>query len=209
MNKSYYEKNRDRVLERVKTYQNAHKEEILGKRRTYYLQHRVEILEARKIYAANNREKIAAAKKLRWYANREKELLRLKTYQATHRKERVQRHRERLAGDLNYRLQYNLRQRFYKALKGNAKRGSAIKDLGCSIAEFRFYIEGKFADGMSWANYGKWHLDHIIPLAYFDLSDPKQVSQVCHYTNYQPLWAADNRRKWKSIPYERQTNTEA
>ena len=48
---------------------------------------------------------------------------------------------------------------------------------------------------MTWDNWGDWHLDHIIPLSHFDLSDRKQLKQACHYTNMQPLWAADNLSK--------------
>lgn len=48
---------------------------------------------------------------------------------------------------------------------------------------------------MSWDNYGKWHIDHIKPLADFDLSDPKQFKEACHYSNLQPLWAEENHKK--------------
>jgi hypothetical protein len=81
------------------------------------------------------------------------------------------------------------------AIKGNAKRGSAVRDLGCSIPEFIGYIADKFQKGMSWDNHGEWHLDHIKPLASFDLEDLKQFKQAVHYTNYQPLWAFDNLSK--------------
>ena len=66
--------------------------------------------------------------------------------------------------------------------------------IGCSIPEFKFYIEGKFSDGMTWENYGYhgWHLDHIIPLAFYDLSNREQFLKAVHYTNLQPLWARDN-----------------
>ncbi len=45
---------------------------------------------------------------------------------------------------------------------------------------------------MSWDNYGEWHLDHIRPLSSFDIADRAQFLIAAHYTNYQPLWAADN-----------------
>lgn len=97
--------------------------------------------------------------------------------------------------DLNYRLADYLRARMRLAIKSNQKTGSAIKDLGCSIEEFIKYITTKFTEGMTWANYGEWHLDHIKPLAAFDLTDRKQFLQAAHYTNYQPLWAHDNLTK--------------
>jgi len=48
---------------------------------------------------------------------------------------------------------------------------------------------------MTWDNYGEWHIDHETPCAAFDLTDPVQQSNCFHYSNLQPLWAEENRRK--------------
>lgn len=95
------------------------------------------------------------------------------------------------------RLKNNLRSRISKIISGVVKQGSAIYDLGCSIEEFKRYIQSKFQSGMTWDNYGHktWHIDHIKPLSSFDLTDPKQLKEACHYTNLQPLWAKDNLEK--------------
>lgn len=86
----------------------------------------------------------------------------------------------------------NLRIRIYSALKGKCKSKSTMKLIGCSIENLQKHLELKFQDGMSWANYGKWHVDHIKPCASFDLSNQKQQEECFHYTNLQPLWARDN-----------------
>lgn len=93
--------------------------------------------------------------------------------------------------DLNYRIACLLRTRLYDAVR-NDRSGSAVKDLGCSIEDFKGYISNFFVGGMTWDNYGEWHLDHIKPLSKFDLTDRIQFKEACHYTNYQPLWAKDN-----------------
>lgn len=59
------------------------------------------------------------------------------------------------------RMRKSLTTRLWNAIHNNYKTGSAIRDLGCSIPEFKKYIETKFQPGMSWGNYGKWHIDHI------------------------------------------------
>jgi hypothetical protein len=99
------------------------------------------------------------------------------------------------------KISHNLRRRLQKALKGNFKSGSAVRDLGCSIEELKRHLESQFKPGMSWNNYGRdgWHIDHIIPLSKVDLSDREQLKKVCHYTNLQPLWAIDNLSKGNRI----------
>jgi len=118
-----------------------------------------------------------------------------------HRKEiskrQLKRNTERRKTDIQFRLAGNLRSRLNEGLKKNFKTGSAVRDLGCSMGEFKVYVEKRWLAGMSWDNYGPngWHLDHITPLASFDLQDPNQLRKACYYTNYQPLWAEDNRKK--------------
>ena len=66
----------------------------------------------------------------------------------------------------------------------------------CSTDELNKHLESLFQQGMSWDNYGEWHIDHIRPCASFDLTDFEQQKQCFHYSNLQPLWAADNFAKW-------------
>ena len=72
--------------------------------------------------------------------------------------------------------------------------------LGCSIEEFKAHIERQFRDGMTWDNHSRgekcWHLDHIKPLASLkDITDTETLKEICHYTNYQPLWEKENLAK--------------
>jgi len=85
-----------------------------------------------------------------------------------------------------------LYNRLHRALKGKSNVGSMKKNLGCTMKEFMEHIVGLFQPGMSWKNWGKWHLDHIQPLYSFDLADPEQLARAAHYTNIRPLWAAEN-----------------
>ena len=94
--------------------------------------------------------------------------------------------------DNDFRLKILLRTRVNRALKNNQKAGSAVRDLGCSIEELKLHLEKQFQPEMTWENQGQWHIDHIIPLCFFDLTNREQFLKACHYTNLQPLWAFDN-----------------
>tara|TARA_R110002012_G_C11438674_1_gene590307 strand:- start:44 stop:736 length:693 start_codon:yes stop_codon:yes gene_type:complete len=79
------------------------------------------------------------------------------------------------------------------------KQARSQELMSCSYKVARKHIESLFKDGMSWDNYGKWHMDHIIPCAAFDLRCPVQQLACCHYKNLQPLWAFDNMSKGSQI----------
>ena len=99
--------------------------------------------------------------------------------------------------DPQYRLMANMRSRMSISLKRNTKISSIYKYIGIDIKAFYIYIETLFQEGMSWENYGykTWHLDHILPLSSFDLSNDEELYKVWNYKNLQPLWAKDNLSK--------------
>jgi hypothetical protein len=80
---------------------------------------------------------------------------------------------------------------------GTSISRAAQSFLGCSISGLRVHLEKQFKPGMTWENHGYagWHVDHIRPLASFDLRDPVQQKVCFHYTNLQPLWAPENIEK--------------
>jgi hypothetical protein len=48
---------------------------------------------------------------------------------------------------------------------------------------------------MSWANYGRWHVDHKKSCASFELTQEDQFAQCWELGNLQRIWAKDNVRK--------------
>jgi len=103
--------------------------------------------------------------------------------------------KRRKARDPSFKLLANCRTHIYKVLKGNIKSKKTKELLGCTVEELKRYLSNKFVDNMSFENYGKWHIDHIIPCASFDFTKPEEQAKCFHYTNLQPLWAIDNIKK--------------
>lgn len=183
-------------------YRAENKDKSLEYSRKYYHDNKKELNKRRAEYSQKHKDKEAARKK-EWYeANKERVLKKKKDRYEANKEEIIRRETDRCRNNIQEVIKKSLRARLRQSLKRNTKVGSAVRDLGCSIAELKLHLEKQFADGMTWENYGKWHIDHIIPLASFDLTDREQLLQACHYTNLQPLWAEDNLRKGAKSPEE-------
>ena len=103
--------------------------------------------------------------------------------------------------NLSFRISVNLRSRIRQAIAQNKKCDHTKNLLGCTLDEFKAYLESKFQAGMTWENYSYrgWHIDHIRPCSSFDLSDTEQQRQCFHYTNLQPMWCLENIGKGSKI----------
>ena len=136
----------------------------------------------------NKNKNLIKVKKAK-YKEQYKLAKRTKEYRAIRNKSR----RSRYKNDIQYKLSCVLRSRLKMALKGKAKEIKTLDSIGCSIQQLILHIEVKFQPGMSWDNYGEWHIDHIKPISLFKLPDELKLAN--HYTNLQPLWAEDNFKK--------------
>ena len=153
-------------------------------------------------HLAKNKGTIRAAckecsKKARrlYYQKHKKEIIRQTTeYQNNRRKT-----------DPGFKMKRNLRSRLYSALKSqNARKSNrTLKLTGCTVPFLMGYIESKFKEGMTWENYGTWHMDHIYPCSKFDLTKEEEQRKCFHYTNLQPLWASENISKKDEIIVEK------
>jgi hypothetical protein len=104
--------------------------------------------------------------------------------------------------DVLYKIKSLLSHRTRLAMKGIGLKKSILTKniIGCTFKELKFYLESKFQPGMSWENRSEWHIDHIIPLA--TAKTEEDVIRLNHYTNLQPLWAADNLRKSDKLDFQ-------
>ena len=103
--------------------------------------------------------------------------------------------KNRRNSDPLYKFICNIRKRlsaYFRVISVN--KNTRTKDmLGLDLACFKSYIESKFQEGMTWENYGQWHVDHIKPLSL--ATTEQEVMELNHYTNLQPLWAVENLKK--------------
>jgi hypothetical protein len=110
--------------------------------------------------------------------------------------------KERRKTDINFKLYTTVSSYICAYVKkaGAVKQANTIKLLGCTVEEYKEYLESRFESWMSWDNFGKiskkgpqrWNIDHIIPTSHFDLRDPIQQMQAFHYKNTRPFEARRN-----------------
>jgi len=67
--------------------------------------------------------------------------------------------------------------------------------LGCSIEEYKVYLESQFGDQFTWENYCEiWELDHLRPIGVKGITDEERIKRL-HYLNTRPLTIHENRTK--------------
>ena len=164
-----YMQNQKHNIQRSRNQYNGNKDYIAIRNKTYKEERKEWYKEKDRIYYENNKEIIKSN---------------VKHYR-----------RERSKVDVGFRLIARYRTRIYKALKGILKTEKTKDLVGCSIEKLKLYIESMFIEGMSWNNYGEWHIDHIKPCSKFDFNNKKEIHECFHYSNMQPLWAKDNLKK--------------
>lgn len=121
-------------------------------------------------------------------------------YRQNHKEQITAKELERTNSNINIRLAKRIRTRVHKYLLSES--GHSLELLGCSIEEFRHHLEQQFEPGMTWSNYGKggWHIDHIVPVMWFDLTNKREALICFNYRNCRPLWSKENGSKNDQLP---------
>lgn len=88
-----------------------------------------------------------------------------------------------------------------RMLKNGKEGKSWQKYVDYSLAELKKHLEDLFLPGMTWENYGEWHVDHIIPRVLLPCVDhyEENFSKCWALSNLQPLWKIDNLKKGARI----------
>lgn len=188
--RNYYAANKDRIIAQTRVYVVKNRDKVLAAKRVYYQKNKLKLRPAKRQWAIRNPEKIREGNRIYKEKNREKVRANANRYV-----------KQRKTTDPNFKIRCLLRSRLNAAIDKNCKKSSASVLLGCPIPDFKIYLESLFEPGMSWENHGTiWEIDHILPCALFDLTREDHQQHCFHFSNHQPLWKPDNRKKWKHLP---------
>lgn len=117
-----------------------------------------------------------------------------KQYRKSISKELYQKKKHKLNTNIQFKLAEHIRGRLRIILGDIKVRKPKTENLiDCTLDNFVKHLNKSFYKDITFDNYGTiWHLDHIIPCDWFDLSDINQLKACTHYTNLQALLINDN-----------------
>jgi hypothetical protein len=158
-----------------KKYNNTHRDEILIQHKKYYYNNLEDVRNYIKLWNSENKDKV----------NKQKS-----EYNKIKRKI-----------DANFHIIEITRTRLRCVLRGNKKHFHTVDLLGCSVQEYKHYLQwtaiknGYLDFDVNDFSGKEYHIDHIVPCSWFNLSDPSQQKDCFNFRNTQILKAEENDRK--------------
>ena len=142
----------------------------------------------------------------KWYlANKEREQIQSKRWMENNKERylKTKRNWDRMKSETDpmYRLNRGIRKRMCESLNGNKGNKHWENLVGYTLRDLKQHLEKLFSERMSWKNYGKWHIDHKIPISLwkYEMPEDREFKQCWALTNLQPLWARENIAKHNKV----------
>lgn len=203
--KDYRKKNSEKIKNNKKEYRKNNKEKISLAAKDYYIRTVDDRKKYSKSYRLKNIDKIKEREKNKRSMYKD-ELNRIQRERRNSNKEhtnaQAREYQKKRRQSPVIRLGMNISRSLRRALTHNGliKKSSITDIIGCSMEAFKLHIEQHFDLGMSFDNYGEWHLDHIIPISFG--KNYEEIILLNHYTNFRPLWKAENISKGNILTNE-------
>lgn len=179
-----------------KAYRQQAKEHIKQKNKSYYESNKEVLLVKNRKYREDNKDTIAIQRQE--YRVRTKEHIKKKNKEYLPiKKMKIKIKRRENKG---FHLSKLLKTRMHKALRSNYNSITIQKYMNCDITTLKKWLEFQFDKEMNWDNLGTyWEVDHILPIAQFNLLHEADCMICFHWSNLQPLFKGENRSKSKKI----------
>ena len=228
--KSYYIENKEIIKENTKNYKIKNKEYYKKYLLEYYNENKQELLEYKQKYYNENKQEILNDKKEYYNENKEYYLQNSKNWRLNNENRYLLNLKNWRFNNPEYRKEWRFNnpdktKEYYNTLRLNKpyiiawrtvlnsaiirlntkKSNSTIELLGYSSDDLKNHLEGLFLEGMSWSNWGDWHIDHKYPVSKYDSETPMSI--VNSLDNLQPLWASDNLSKGNKIKEEKEAKS--
>jgi hypothetical protein len=193
----YYIKNKGKINKQCSEYREKNRDKINKQRIEWREKNRDKINREQKKRNQKNKEKINERLKELRVKNRDKINKHHREWRKKNRDKINKKVREHNKTNNLFRLSNNLRASLYSSLKAQnaSKNARTLEYSCCSVAFLYTHLKKQFTNGMTWENYGEWHIDHRRPRASFNLNNEGEIYMCQHYTNLQPMWKIENLKK--------------
>jgi 5-methylcytosine-specific restriction endonuclease McrA len=158
------------------------------------------------LFYENNKQRIQKRRRELYKNNKERVLqrrqeLRLKNIEKV--RVRARRYAKKIRATPMGKLNSNISCAIWYSLQViNSKGNRHWEDLvGWTLQQLKNRFVQLFQPGMTWDNYGEWHIDHKIPISAFNFTKPEHLDfkRCWALKNLQPLWAKENFAKYNRI----------
>lgn len=189
--------NIEKILEDFPKNNNHKNGHIKNCKDCYNLLQRNKWIENKDEYAIKRKER--RLKKLEKY--RESEKIRKSNYRKNNKEKVNKNYREYMKkyrdNNPSFRMHKRISWIIKSCLDQKASSSYIFSKLGYNIDELKIHLESLFKHGMTWSNYGEWHIDHVTPQSWlpFTNTDDENFTKCWSLQNLQPLWAKDNMKK--------------
>ena len=149
------------------------------------------------------KSELGKKKSQKWVEDNSEQMAKLQANWYQDNKDKInEKYRERYHYDINFKLIVNNKSRINNALNnaGKSKHQRTVKYLDCTPNHLANWLSYNFTDKMNFENHGSyWHMDHVIPVNKFDLTDPEQVKLCFNWKNLTPMVGKENMSKHDDI----------
>jgi hypothetical protein len=181
-----------------KAYREQAKEHIQKKNKEYFEKNKKTLIVKNRKYREDNKDTIAL-QRLEYRARTKEHIKKKNKEYLPIKKLKIKIRRKE---DKGFQLSELLKSRTHKALKSKSITNSSTiqTNMGCNVATLKKWLEFQFNEEMNWDNLGVyWEVDHILPIAQFNLVIERDRLVCFNWTNLQPLYKGENRSKSKKI----------
>lgn len=210
-----YKKNWEQAREYSRKWHESRREQEVARKRRWYRENADRAKEYSQKWRENNPESVKASYR-QWYAASREQAIASSTRWRDENVERARATQKAWAEGNRDRVREKNRQWYHankhdpefrsaRAARGmlgkflfrtrQEKSGRTHEVLGYSAEQLREHLERQFTKGMTWDNYGEWHIDHIVPVAEHIRNGEADPAVVNCLTNLRPMWAEENMRK--------------
>jgi len=216
----YYEENKDYINERSRAYYDENREYLLEKGKEWYWDNREYDLYLSRMWYEENKDHKSNYDKKYHEENKERRRKQSREWRQDNpekKKEINDRWKEenkewykkcmrdwkrrKYKEDSHFRMSLLIRAMLQRIKNAQSDNVATRKDLCYGPDELKMRLEYQFHNGMSWDNYGEWHIDHKIPIQHFLNKGETRPHIINALSNLQPLWATDNIKKGSKFVY--------